>query len=142
MRQREKTMNSKLEEELQSVLSHQTDLLKRKFSNPQNKDPLSIMQDMAGKDPVIILSTVFETCMEYVGPYQSARLNDFFQNFLKNKSMRNMFLLAIYKGAYSAEKLFPKYFEDQKGSSAAYGDGGGEVLGSGSCYAFHKPEGY
>ena len=142
MRQRQKEMDSKLEEELQSVLAHETSLLKRKFSDPRNDDPLSIMRDLARKDPIMILSTMFETCLQYIGPYHRGRLNEFIQYFLRNKSLRDIFLLAIYKGAYSADKLFPKFFEEPSASSSVYVEGGGaSMMMATHSQAMYKPEG-
>ena len=145
MRERRVQMFTMLQQEMESQLSHEVGLLKRKFSDPRNDDPLSIMRDMAGKDPVIILSTVFETCMHYLGPFQKGKLADFVQFFLKNKALRDMFLLAIYKGAYSADRLFPKFFEDDGASSMSYGScgggGAGLMMGGGASSAVYKPEG-
>jgi len=133
MRDRQAQMHTRLQQETESQLNHEIGLLKRKFSDPRNDDPLSIMRDMAGKDPVTILCTVFETCMQYVGPYHRGKLNDFIQYFLKNKSLRDMFLLSIYKGAYSAEA-----------SSMSYGGGGGggaSLMMGGASGAGYIPEG-
>lgn len=116
-------IDSKLSQLMESLLEHESGLLKRKFSDPRNDDPLSIMRDLAGKDPVQILTSVFEVCMQYFGPFHRAKLNDFIQATLQIKSLRHMFLLAIYKGAYSAEKLFPRFFEESSSTSSAYQGG-------------------
>ena len=126
-------MNTKLSEEMDNLLVHETGLLKRKFSDPRNDDPLCIMRELAGKDPVQILTSVFEACMKYFPPFHRAQLNDFIQSTLQNRTHRHMFLLAIYKGAYSAAKLFPSFFEESTSySSTCYpGDATGNRNGQG-----------
>ena len=105
-------MEAKLQIEMESLLEHETGLLKRKFSDPRNNDPLSVMKELAGKDPVQILINVFEACQKYFSQFHRIKLDDFIQTTLKNKKFRHLFLLAIYKGAYSADKLFPSFFEE------------------------------
>lgn len=126
-------MDAKLYEEMDDLLDHEIGLLKRKFSDHRNDDPLSIMRDLVGKDPIKIFTDIYEACIQYFSPYHRPKVNDFIQTTLSNKLLRHMFLLAIYKGAYSADKLFPKFFEGSN-SSQSYG---GEVVGS-RAQSYHR----
>ena len=119
-------MQEKISEAMESLFVHEAGLLKRKFSDPRNDDPLSIMRELAGKDPVQILTRVFEVCMQYFSPFHRPKLHEFIQCTLNNKTLRHMFLLAIYKGAYSAEKLFPQFFEE---SASSLSSRGGDATG-------------
>ena len=130
-------MDTKLSEEMANILVHETGLLKRKFSDPRNDDPLSIMRGLAGKDPIQILTSVFEACMKYFPPFHRAKLNDFIQSTLQNVTHRHMFLLAIYKGAYSAEKLFPSFFDESASYSSTHYQGDATVNRNG----LYKSEG-
>ena len=127
----------KLQKEMESLLEHETDKMKRKFSDPHNNDPLSIIQSLSGKDPVQIIMSVHESCSKYFSVNQRIKVDDFIQSTLKNKALRRLFLLAIYKGAYSAHKLFPNFFDESSTQS--------DITGVGSHHyqqqLFHRSEG-
>lgn len=93
------------------LLQHETNMLKRKFSDPRNDDPLSVLKGLSGKDPVHILVSVYEACMNYLSPVQKNKMTAFFQWAIKDQKVRHLFLLAIYKGAYSADKLLPSFLD-------------------------------
>ncbi len=107
---------------MEDLLRHEAEQMKRKFSDPRNDDPLSIMKSLSGQNPVDILMKIFEACSQHIGQYQRVRVQDFIQSVMKSSNLRHLFLLAIYKGAYSADKLFPKFFEEP-----SYG---GDMMGS------------
>ena len=93
--------------------------MKRKLGELRyTEDPLSVLKSLAGKDPVQILLSVYETCSLYLNQIQRRKLTDFFQWAIQNQAVRHIFLLSIYKGAYSADKLMPSFFEEEQRSHA------------------------
>lgn len=52
--------------------------------------------------------------MDYLNPVQRIKLSQFFQWAIEDKAIRRLLLLAIYKGAYSADKLMPSFFEQSQ----------------------------
>ncbi len=111
-------MQDQLQIEMDALLQHETDLMKRKFSDSRNDDPLSVLKDLAGKDPVKILLSVYETCLNYLNPSQRIKLTGFFQWAIQDQAVRRLFLMAIYRGAYSADKLLPSFFEESHSMGA------------------------
>lgn len=105
-------MQDQLQIEMDALLLHETEMMKRKFSDPRNDDPLSVLKGLSGKDPVQILWGVYEACMNYLSPLQKNKMSQFFTWAIRDQAVRHLFLLAIYKGAYSADKLLPSFFEE------------------------------
>ena len=67
-------MDEELQKEMNALLLHETEQMKRKFGDLKNaSDPLSIMKSLSGKDPVQILVEVYETCMNYLSHNQRMR---------------------------------------------------------------------
>ena len=101
-----------LEEEMKVLLQHETEKLRKKLSGAHADDPLSIRRDLAGKDPVQILLSVFNACSNHFRGSQQAKVGTFMQMITEKPALRHLFLLAIYEGAYGADALMPKFMED------------------------------
>ena len=114
-------MESDVEEEMKLLLKHETDKLRNKLSGSHADDPLSIRRDLAGKDPVQILLSVFTACNSYFRSSQQAKVGAFMQMVTEKPALRHLFLLAIYEGAYGAERLMPKFMEDHLPSQVTPG---------------------
>ena len=110
-----------MEEEVKILLKHETDKLKKKLSGSHADDTLSIRRDLAGKDPVQILLSVFDACNNYFRGSQQAKVGAFMQMVTEKPALRHLFLLAIYEGAYGADRLMPKFMEDHLPSQAVPG---------------------
>ena len=104
-------MQTQLKKEMDALLQNESEKMKRKFSDPRADDPLSIMKSLSEKDPVIILETVFNSFLSYLNPQDAEQLRYFIQWVMNDGCIRRLFLLSIYKGAYSVDKLFPNIFE-------------------------------
>ena len=107
-----------MEDEMKIVLQHETEKLRKKLSGSHADDPLSIRRELAGKGPIQILSSIFNACNNYfIGPHL-AKVGAFMQMVTEKAALRHLFLLAIYEGAYGAEKLMPKLMEDHHPTQA------------------------
>jgi hypothetical protein len=106
-------MEVALEEEMKVLLQHETEKLRKKLSGAHADDPLSIRRDLARKDPVQILVSVFDACNKHFRGPQQARVGSFMQMITEKPALRHLFLLAIYEGAYGADTLVPKFMEDR-----------------------------
>ena len=105
-------MEAALEDEMKVLLQHETEKLRKKLSGAHADDPLSIRRDLAGKDPVQILLSVFDACNNHFRGPQQAKVSAFMQTITVKPALRHLFLLAIYEGAYGAHTLMPKFMED------------------------------
>ena len=105
-------LESAVEEEMKLLLKHETEKLRKKLSGSHADDPLSIRRELAGKDPVQILLCVFTACNNYFRGSQQAKVGAFMQMVTDKPALRHLFLLAIYEGAYGADRLMPKFMED------------------------------
>ena len=83
------------------LIHYETARLKTKLSL-QSED--SIRRELAGKNPVEILTAIFNTCQKYFAGPVRRRVEDFLMTFTGNPRLQNLLLLAIYEGAYDAEK--------------------------------------
>ena len=112
-------MELALEEEMKVLLQHETEKLRKKLSGAHADDPLSIRRNLAGKDPVQILFSIFDACNKhFMGP-QQAKVGTFMQMITEKPALRHLFLLAIYEGAYGADTLVPKFMENHCPSQAS-----------------------
>lgn len=112
-------MQEQLQKEMGILLQSETEKMKRKFSDHRADDPLSIMKSLSGKDPVQILDIVFNSFLTYIHPKDVEHLRQFFQWVLSERHIRHLFLLSIYKGAYSADKLLPDFLDGRTSWTAA-----------------------
>ena len=110
--QARRRMEAALEEEMKVLLQHETEKLRKKLSGAHADDPLSIRRDLAGKDPVQILLSVFDACNKHFRGSQQIKVGTFMQMITEKPALRHLFLLAIYEGAYGADTLLPKFMED------------------------------
>lgn len=101
------------------LLQHETEKLRKKLSGAHADDPLSIRRDLAGKDPVQILFSVFNACNNHFTGPQQAKVGTFMQMITEKPALRHLFLLAIYEGAYGADVLMPKFMEDHLPAQAS-----------------------
>ena len=86
----------KVEEEVKTIVMHEIDQVRRKltsFCDPHNKH-------ITAKDPTALVTDVFGIFLTYLSGYQSAKVNGFLQLLSKQEQVKQMFLLAIYRGAY------------------------------------------
>ena len=119
--QARRQMDAAVEEEMRVLLKHETDKLRKKLSGSHADDPLSIRRDLASKDPVQILLSIFNACNNYFRGPQQAKVGAFMQMVTEKPALRHLFLLAIYEGAYGADRLMPKFMEDHAPSQATPG---------------------
>ena len=101
-----------MEDEMKTLLQHETEKLKKKLSGSHADDPLSIRRDLAKKDPVQIMLSIFDACNRYFRGPQQAKVGAFMQMVTEKPALRHLFLLAIYEGAYGADRLMPKFMEE------------------------------
>ena len=116
-----------MEDDMKILLQHETEKLRKKLSGSHADDPLSIRRDLAGQDPIQILMSIFYACNSYFKGTHQAKVGSFMQMVTEKPALRHLFLLAIYEGAYGAEKLMPKFMENHlptvqaPGSSTQHG---------------------
>ena len=92
------------------LVQHETERLKGKLSSQSEN---SIRRELAGKNPVEILTAIFNTCQKYFAGPVKRRVDDFLMTFSGNPRLQNLLLLAIYEGAYDAEKHMVKLFGEE-----------------------------
>ena len=117
--QARRRMEVALEEEMKVLLQHETEKLRKKLSGAHADDPLSIRRDLARKDPIQILLSVFDACNNHFRGSQQAKVGTFMQMITEKPALRHLFLLAIYEGAYGADVLMPKFMEDHLPAQAS-----------------------
>lgn len=101
-----------LNNEMLTLVQHETERLKRKFSAQSEE---SIQRTMARKTPVEILTAIFTACQKYFTGPVKRRVDDFLMTFTGNPRLQNLLLLAIFEGAYDAERHMVKLFGEEKG---------------------------
>ena len=106
-------MQQKIEEEMKAIIAHETDRVRRKLTSSLN-DPLSINRHVAHKDPIVLLSDVFGVFLQYLSGYQNTKVTGFLQLLSNQQWVRQMFLWAIYEGAYGVEKGIGEIREDER----------------------------
>ena len=106
-------VEQQIEGEVKTILEHETERLRRKLTT-FIKDPLSIQKHVAAKDPIVLLADIFGIFEKYLSGYQDAKIAGFLQLLMKQKWLRQMFLLAIYEGAYGAERLIDEMREENR----------------------------
>ena len=93
-----------VDEEMKTIVTHEIDQVRRKLAS--FNDPLAVSRHVTAKDPIVLLTDIFEIFLAYLSGYQSAKVEGFLQ-LLSNPNhqwVRQMFMLAIYRGAYGVEK--------------------------------------
>ena len=81
------------------AVQYEVDKMKRKLQ--YSDDPFK--QDVARNEPVLMLTAIFDACMQLFIGIQQAKIGDFIQFITRNKQGRNLFTLAIYRGAYKLD---------------------------------------
>ena len=94
-------VQQKIDEEIKTIIVHEVDQVRRKLASL--RDPRSSV--VAMKDPSVLLMDIFSVFSNYLPGYQSAKVNGFFQLLSKQEHVKQMFLLAIYRGAYNIEGI-------------------------------------
>ena len=82
-------------------VQHEVDKIKRKLLSYD--DPSSLRRGLAQTEPVQILTSIFESCLELFSGFQKVQVANFIQFVTKNKRGRDLFTLAIYRGAYKLD---------------------------------------
>ena len=106
-------VEQQIEAEAKTILEHETERLRRKLT-ASTKDPLSIQKHVAAKNPIVLLENIFGIFEKYLSGYQDAKITGFLQLLVKQQWLRQMFLLAVYEGAYGAEKLIDEMREENR----------------------------
>lgn len=89
---------------MKKIVTHEIDQVRRKLAS--FNDPLTVNRYLTAKDPIVLLTDIFSIFLDYLSGYQSAKVNGFLQ-LLSNPNhqwVRQMFMLAIYRGAYGVER--------------------------------------
>ena len=110
-RESQKRTNMEIEAEMLKLVQYEAERLKRKLSS-QSED--SIRRELAGKNPVEILTAIFNVCQKYFAGPIKRRVDDFLMTFTGNPRLQNLLLLAIYEGAYDAEKHMVRLFGEER----------------------------
>ena len=93
---------------MQTIVRHEVDQVRRKLIS--FRDPHSSM--VANKDPTTLVADIFGLFLNYLSGLQTAKVNGFLQLLLKHQQVKQMFLLAIYVGAYGIENKVGEVRED------------------------------
>ena len=101
MRQSRDRVQRKIEEEIETIVTHEVDQVRRRLS--QMTDPRS--STLAARQPTTLLSDIFALLATYLPGHQNARVNAFLQLVCHQEHVKRMFLLAVYVGGYGIEKL-------------------------------------
>lgn len=99
-KQSRERVQQKVDDEIKTIIMHETDQVRHRLTTLC--DPRSNM--LARKDPTTLLVEIFGIFSNYLQGYQSAKVEAFFQLLLKQEQVKQMFLLAIYLGAYGIER--------------------------------------
>ena len=79
------------------------------FEIKQLRRSLSRMSDnikeLTAKDPVQLIESVFALSLHLFQPRLRSKLTLFFDTIIKNASLRQLFTIAIYQGAYGVQKM-------------------------------------
>lgn len=86
---------------MEATVQHEVDKMKRKLLSFD--DPFSVRRGLAQTEPVQILTSLFESCLELFPGFQKVQVTNFIQFVTKNKRGRDLFTLAIYRGAYKLD---------------------------------------
>lgn len=112
-------VQQKVDEEVKTIVMHETDQVRRKLASLN--DPLAVNRHVTAKDPIVLLINIFEIFLNYLSGYQSAKVNGFLQLLSNQQWVRQVFLLAIYKGAYGVERVISDIREDDRDLHQARG---------------------
>ena len=83
---------------MEAIVQYEVNKMQSKLLTSAN--PLSIEV----KEPVQILTDIFQACMQLFQGLQKNKVTDFIHFITRNSRCRNLFALAIYRGAYGIEK--------------------------------------
>ena len=79
------------------------------FEIKQLRRSLSRMSDnikeLTTKDPVQLIQSVYKLSLHLFQPCYRSNLTLFFDTIIKNASLRQLFTIAIYQGAYGVQKM-------------------------------------
>ena len=79
------------------------------FEIKQLRRSLSRMSDnikeLTTKDPLQLIERVFNSSLRLFQPYYHSNLTLFFDTIMKNASLRQLFTIALYQGAYGVQKM-------------------------------------
>ena len=92
------------------MLQREISKLQRTLSTSDN-DPLSIRREIANKDPVVILESIFKACAGHFSGRLRARVLDFMQLVTATPQLRHLFIMSVLEGAYGADKLLSEICE-------------------------------
>ena len=103
------TIRRKLKDELQDKtqkdLEKEADFEVEKFRRKLERMLASDERDLLKKNPVVILEGILEASMQVFDPYLRSRVISFINLVLQRKVLRQLFLAAIYQGAYGVRKI-------------------------------------
>lgn len=91
-----------VDEETKKIVMHEIDQVRRKLAS--FNDPLAVNRHVTAKDPIALLADIFGIFLDYLSGYQSAKVDGFLQLLSNHQWVRQMFMLAIYRGAYGVER--------------------------------------
>lgn len=108
-RESRERVQQKVDEEVQTIVRHEVEQVRRKLTSLC--DPHSSM--VAAKDPTALVADIFGLFLSYLSGLQTTKVNGFLQLLSKQPQIKQMFLLAIYVGAYGIEKKMGESREDK-----------------------------
>ena len=103
------TIRRKLKEELQDKtrkeLEKEADFEVEKFRRKLERLLASDERELVKKNPVVILEGILEASMQVFDPHLRSSVIGFINLVLQKKVLRQLFLAAIYQGAYGVRKI-------------------------------------
>ena len=94
-------VQGKVDEEIKTIVAHEVEQVRRKLSSFSDIRSSKV----ALREPTTLLADIFSLFESYLPGYQSAKINAFLQLICHQDRVKQLFLLAVYVGAYGIERL-------------------------------------
>ena len=119
------TIRRKLKEELQDKtrkeLEKEADFEVEKFRRKLERLLASDERELVKKNPVVILEGILEASMQVFDPHLRSSVIGFINLVLQKKVLRQLFLAAIYQGAYGVRKIALEQSQQQSQPQNSHG---------------------
>ena len=100
-----RTLKEELQDRTQKELEKEANFEVEKFRRKLERLLASDERELVKKNPVLILEGILEASMQVFDPHLQSSVIGFINLVLQRKVLRQLFLAAIYQGAYGIRKI-------------------------------------
>ena len=93
-------MEKECEKKIGEDVDFEIKQLRRSLSRMSNN-----IKELTTKDPAQLIESVFNLSLRLFQPYYHSNLTLFFDTIMNNPSLRQLFTIALYQGAYGVQKI-------------------------------------